>query len=71
MIAGKTVEKKGIIIEPTYVVTRKSTETLAIEDPDVIEAVHFIRNNFKRPLNVAEVLERVPISRRSLEKKIC
>lgn len=51
------------------IVTRGSTETFAIEDPEVLRAVVFMRQNAYRPLTVDKVAQAVPMSRRSLERK--
>jgi LacI family transcriptional regulator len=56
-------------IPPIEIVTRGSTETFAIEDPELLRAVVFIRRNAYRPLTVEEVAYAVPLARRSLERK--
>jgi len=69
LMAGEEMAGKVIIVEPTHVVTRKSTDILAIEDREVAEAVRFIRRNAKRSLQVNEVAEAAALSRRVLEKR--
>jgi len=66
MAHRKKSEGQKITIRPTHVVTRQSTDVLAIEDPVVAEAVRFIRANCRRPIQVPDVLKEVTISRRSL-----
>ncbi len=51
---------------PTHIVTRQSTDTLATEDRLVMKAVHFIRQNAKKSIQVTDVAQKVGISRRSL-----
>jgi LacI family transcriptional regulator len=51
------------------VVTRQSTDLLAIEDADVASAVRFIRENARKGISVDDVLREVPVSRRTLEVK--
>ena len=61
--------KRLVVIEPTRVVERQSTETLAMEDREVAQAVQFIRNHAALPIQVADVLRAVPLSRRQLERR--
>jgi LacI family transcriptional regulator len=51
------------------VVTRQSTDTVAIEDPDVSAALTVIRKHLTDDLNVEMILDIVPVSRRVLERK--
>jgi LacI family transcriptional regulator len=69
LMAGEKMAGKLITVKPTHVVTRKSTDILAIEDHEVAEAVRFIRQNAKRTFQVNEVAEAAAISRRVLEKR--
>lgn len=59
----------SIGLPPLGVVARRSTEVLAIDDPDVGEAVEYIRAHSNRPLSVDEVLEVVSLSRSSLQRR--
>jgi len=56
-------------IKPVRVVTRLSSDVLAIEDADVAHAVRFIREHATQAINVGDVLREVPISRRELERR--
>lgn len=69
MMSGERVEPGVVLIEPRGVLTRQSTDILAIDDPDVAAAVKFIRENADRGINVHDVLRAVPVSRRSLENR--
>ena len=55
-------------VEPSGVVTRKSSDILALPDPQVSRALRYIWDNFHRPLNIGEVVEATEVSRRTLEK---
>ncbi|MGE5296052.1 MAG: XylR family transcriptional regulator [Solirubrobacterales bacterium] len=55
-----------ILVRPLTMVTRQSTDITVIEDPFVAAAVQFIRTNCRRPIQMANVVGQVPISRRSL-----
>jgi LacI family transcriptional regulator len=56
-----------IRVEPVHIVTRQSTDMLAIEDPVVSAALKFIRQHAKENIFVADVVEGVPTSRRGLQ----
>jgi len=69
MAGSEKMKSQRIIVEPMYVVTRMSTDVLAVDDTDVAKALRFIRQNAKKPINVDDVVDIVPLSRRLLEKK--
>lgn len=69
MMHGQTVDKKGKLIAPLGIVTRNSTDISAIDDPEVAEAMRFIRRHACQGINVDDVLKRVTISRRILESR--
>jgi LacI family transcriptional regulator len=69
MMAGHTAEPGLRLIRPIGVVTRRSTDALAINDPDISAAIRFIRDNACRPIGVSDVLREVALSRRALEGK--
>jgi len=68
LMKGKKLPHQEIVVEPTGIVIRKSTDQLAIEDPDVADAVRFIREHAMEVIQVSDVVEQVPMSRRSLER---
>lgn len=70
-IAGEDVNGKNAVIRATRVVSRQSTDVLAVADPEVAEAIRYIRQAAGRPLTVQDVLETVAISRRRLDQKFC
>ena len=56
-------------ITPKGVVTRRSTETLAVEDRDVADALSYIQENFRKGnLSVDDVVAHGRVPRRSLER---
>ncbi|NQT12155.1 MAG: DNA-binding transcriptional regulator, partial [Planctomycetes bacterium] len=57
------------LLEPTGVVTRQSTDTLAVDDPDLARAAAFIRSHATDRIQVRDVLREVPVSRRWLERR--
>ncbi len=58
-----------IIVEPTHIATRQSTDVLAVKDPEVAMAIRFIRQHVKEPIQVDNVAEASGLGRRSLEKR--
>lgn len=58
-----------LLLPPIEVVTRRSSDVLAIADADVAAAVRYIRNHARDPIQVEDVLRSVPVSRRLLERK--
>lgn len=59
-----------ILLPPVGIATRRSTDVLAIDEPDVVAAIRFVRENHSRVINVSDVLEKVPVSRRWLERRV-
>lgn len=69
MAAGKERETRPpsqILVSPIAIVARQSTDITAVEDPCVMHALRFIRENGCRPIQVDDVVQRVAISRRNL-----
>lgn len=69
LMHGEKMTGQQIIVEPTHIVTRRSTDVLSIQDPDVAAALRFIRNNCRDQITVEDVVDALPISRRVLEKR--
>jgi len=69
MMAGARAPKRPIFIEPAGIVTRRSTEVLAIEDRHIAAAVRFIREHASEGIDVSDVLRAVPLSRSTLERR--
>lgn len=70
LMAG-TQKKKNetIIVRPTHVVTRHSTKIEAIDDPDVLKALHFIHDHVREIIQVGDVVNATDLSRRILQKR--
>lgn len=58
-----------IIAAASHVVTRHSTDILAVEDPAVARALRYIRDHIHSPIAVTEVARAAGLSRRALEKR--
>jgi len=66
LMTGRKVAKQQVVVQPARVETRVSTDVLALDDREVAEALRFIRENARRPLQVADVADAVALSRRRL-----
>lgn len=69
LLKGGKRPARPMLIEPSRVVIRQSTNTLAIDDRRLAQAVAFIRNHAGEPIQVSDVLRAVPMSRSSLERR--
>ena len=69
LMSGKRCTTREVRVAPLGVVTRQSTDVLAIADSDISQAVRFIRQHACDGIKVEDVLEAVPLSRRVLENR--
>ncbi|HEY7157858.1 MAG TPA: DNA-binding transcriptional regulator [Gemmataceae bacterium] len=69
LLAGATPPRRPLLFPPLAVISRRSSDVVAVADPDVAAAICFIREQGHRPLTAKEVLRAVPLSRRSLERR--
>jgi LacI family transcriptional regulator len=69
LIRKKIKAPQKLIVEPTHVVARRSTEIQAIGDREVGSAMDFIHRNRARNFTVSDVAADVGVSRRHLEVK--
>lgn len=69
MMQGRIRKPRPVIVEALGVVTRRSTEVIAVTDSDVAAALQFIRREQGVGIAVDQVADEVAMSRRSLEKR--
>ena len=69
LMAGDRPPKKNILIPPGKVVSRESTDFLAIEDEVVAEAMRVIESLSNTIIGVDDVVEHVRLGRRALERR--
>jgi LacI family transcriptional regulator len=62
-------QEKPILIPPTGIVTNRSTDTVAISDPDLAQALRYLRDRAFESIQISDILQKVPVSRRSIERK--
>lgn len=69
LMNGGKVPVHPTLIPPLHVNARQSTDVLAIDDTEIVAVLRFMEDNVEQGISVRDVLERFPISRRSLEQK--
>ncbi len=69
MIRNGTADAYDIVVKPTQVVTRHSTDIYATNDTCIATSLKYIHQNADRNLQVDEIVKQVPLSRRALEKR--
>ena len=69
LMRGGRQRPADIIVAPTHLVTRRSTDAVAVDDERVGRALRFIRNHTRQPFSVNEVAAAAGVSRRALERR--
>jgi len=67
LMKGEDIPPQEIVAEALYVVTRRSSDVVAVEDPDLAAALRFLHDRAAEPITVNDVVAAVHMSRRSLE----
>ena len=58
-----------IVIPPLRIELRQSTEKYVVANKYILQAIEFIRNNYDKTVSINDVMSKVPLSRRILEKR--
>ena len=69
LMNGEPMAAQDILVNPSHIVPRQSTDILALEDREIADAVRFIRQNARLPLQVDDVARAAGLSRRILERR--
>jgi LacI family transcriptional regulator len=69
MMAGEPAPGGIVTVPPLGVVTRRSTDVLAVEDRAISRAVRFIRDHACEGITVEDVLAELPLSRSIFERR--
>lgn len=69
LLRGEDTSSRTLLVEPNGVVTRRSTDVLAIEDAEIARAVRLIRAHACSGLTVHDVLASCALSASSLERR--
>ena len=69
LMAGQAPPDGPVLVPPSGVVARLSTDILAVDDTDVARALRFMWDNFHRRLSVGDIAAAMGVSRRKLERR--
>ena len=69
MLNGETPPAEPILLPPGRVMTRQSTDIVAVSDPDLCTALAWLRENAHRPINIDDLVEHMALSRTWIEKR--
>lgn len=69
MMSGCRVRGMKILVQATFVVARRSTNIITVDDPQLANALRFIRDHSRGLISVPDVARAAGLSRRVLEKR--
>jgi LacI family transcriptional regulator len=69
LLAGEEPPEGPVRLSPTGIVTRRSTDVIAVKDPIVARAVSYISAHAAEPIDVSNVVKASGASRRYLERR--
>ena len=70
MMSGHPPPSAPLLVPPLGITVRQSSDIVAIDDPDLADALRYIREHAREDICVADLLKAVPLSRSTLERKI-
>jgi LacI family transcriptional regulator len=68
LIAGDPEPRVPILVPPGRIIACQSTDTVAVDDDLVAAAVRYIKHHSHEKLQISDILQEVPTSRRAMEK---
>ena len=69
LMSGLHLGDRKIVVPASHVVSRRSTDIVAVEDCQVAKALCFIRDHVRETVSVSDVAQHAGVSRRVLEKR--
>jgi len=69
LIQRVKVKNRLVLLHPSGITARRSSDTLALSDAALAKAVSFVRMNAAQPILVTDVSAHAGLSRRALERK--
>lgn len=69
MMRGERPPQEAVTIEPRGLTARRSSDMLAIDDPEIARAVRYIRDHACRGARVDEVVHQIAMSRSVFERR--
>jgi len=69
LMRGRENQVDKMMIPPQGIAERQSSDIYAVDDPELVLALRYIREHACEGINVSDVLKQVPLSRRMLESR--
>ncbi|WP_394369709.1 helix-turn-helix domain-containing protein [Alistipes timonensis] len=69
IIRDPEAEREDVMVWPTHIVTRQSTDIYANNNPHIAEVLKYIHENISQKISVDDLVSLVPLSRRLLETR--
>ncbi len=69
LMKGETPTDRTTKIAPTGIVTRQSSDVMAIEDRELVSAIRFVREKAATGIGVGDVAKHLSLSRHSLDRR--
>ncbi|RKX37458.1 MAG: transcriptional regulator [Verrucomicrobia bacterium] len=69
LMGGEESQGQRIVVKPTRVISRLSTEIIAVDDKEIAKALRYILTHARGWIQVEDVAEHVGLSRRTLERR--
>lgn len=69
LMKGEQTADSTILVLPRLLIPRRSTDTIAVDDPAIAAALEFIRHNACGKISVSLIARHVNLARRSLERR--
>ena len=66
-LADKSIALRDVVVAPTHIVDRQSTNIYASSDQEITVVLKYIHNHLGEKLTIGELQKLVPLSRRLLE----
>lgn len=70
LMKGEPAPQEPFLINPLGIVTRQSSDVVAVDNPELALALRFIRENACKGIQVPDILNAVPMSRTALERQM-
>ncbi len=67
LVQNRDMPYEDVVIHPTTIIERISTDIYSTDDPDILTALKYIHQNLANKIHVKDVVRQVPLSRRLLE----
>lgn len=69
MVSRDKEQEEDVVISPTRIITRQSTDIFATNDKNIAIVLKYIHQNFNKKISIDELTRLVPLSRRLLEDR--